>query len=84
VRQLTLVLLKSDISLNFNKLLFKAMSFKCHAHFLHSSRKKAEIPRVLGLGGYFFLRCGEKCWSAMFHTLPFVSIIVSSSDVLFP
>jgi hypothetical protein len=59
------------------------MSFKYHAHFLHSSRKKAEIPSVVRLGGYFFLRCGEKCWSVMFHTLPFVSIVVWSSGVLF-
>jgi hypothetical protein len=82
VRQLTLVLLKSDILLKFNKLLFKAMSFKCH-DFLHCSRKKPEIPRVLGLGGYFFLRCGNKCWSVMFHTLQCVSIVISSSCGLF-
>jgi hypothetical protein len=82
MHQLTFVLLKSYISLNFNKLLFKVVSFKCH-DVLHSSIKKAEIPRVLGLGGYFFLRCGEKCWSVMFHTLPFVSLVVSSSGVLF-
>jgi hypothetical protein len=54
MRQLTLVLLKSDISLNFNKLLFKVTSFECHAHFLHSSRKKVEIPRILGLGDISF------------------------------
>jgi hypothetical protein len=83
LRQLTLTLLKSDTWLNFNKSLFKVMSFECHARFLHSSRKRAEIPRVLGLGEYFCLRCGEKCWSVMFHTLPFVSIVVSSSVVLF-
>jgi hypothetical protein len=52
--QLMLILLKSDNWLNFNQLLFKAMSFKCHAHILHSSRKRAETPRVLGLGGYIF------------------------------
>jgi hypothetical protein len=39
--------------LKCNKFIFEAMSFKCHAHFLHSSRKMAEIPKVLGLGGYF-------------------------------
>jgi hypothetical protein len=53
VRQLTSVLLKSDASLNFNKLLFTAISFKFHAHFLHSSGKMAEIHRVLRLGGIF-------------------------------
>jgi hypothetical protein len=47
---LTLVSLKSAISLNFNKLLFKVVAFKYHAHFLHFGRKKAEVPRVLGLG----------------------------------
>jgi hypothetical protein len=77
-----LFLLKSDISLNFNKVLFKAMSFKCHAHFLHSGTKKAGVPKVLGLGEYFFLRCGEKRWSVMFCTLPFVSIVVPSSGAL--
>jgi hypothetical protein len=30
------------------------MSFKCHADFLHFSTKRAEIPRVLELVGYFF------------------------------
>jgi hypothetical protein len=55
VRQLTSVLLKPDISLNLNKSLFRAKSFECRVHFLHSSRKKAEIPRVLGLGDISFL-----------------------------
>jgi hypothetical protein len=49
VRQLTLILLKSFIRINFNKLLFKTISFKCHAHFLHSSGKRAVIPRVTGI-----------------------------------
>jgi hypothetical protein len=33
-------LLKSDIYLNFNKLLFKAMSFKCHPTLLTLQQKK--------------------------------------------
>jgi hypothetical protein len=55
VRQLTLVSIKSDISLKFNKVLLKAVSYKCYAPFLHSSRKKADIPRVLGLGDISFV-----------------------------
>jgi hypothetical protein len=83
VRQLTLISFESDIWLNFNKVLFKEMSLKHHAHFLHSSRKRAAVPRVSRVGGYLFLRCGEKYCPLTFHTLPHVSIVISSSVVLF-
>ena len=59
VRQMALILLKYDVWLNFNKLSSKAKFFKCQTHFLHSSTKRAGIPRILVTGEYFCLLHGN-------------------------
>lgn len=76
VRQITLIIPKFSDWLNSTKSLLKAMFFKCRAQFLHSSRNRVGIPRLVVSRGYLCLRGGKKVLSVMFPALPFVSIVV--------
>jgi len=75
LRQTTLIVLKSDIWLDFNKLLFTTIFFKCHAHslFLYSTRNRDGIPILCKVGGIFLSSTWRESYvSNVSHTAVYI------------